>query len=95
MDPCVLKCSALNKEGIKEIWHQIKIFERKRKKTKSFQKNRISQNNNWLWELLHQNVNDYIENEIKDKKLSIEIKKNECEKLNVVKAAKLTIDFFY
>ena len=38
VDPCVLKCSALNKEGIKEIWHQIKIFERKRKKTKSFQK---------------------------------------------------------
>ena len=95
VDPCVLKCSALNKEGIKEIWHQIKIFERKRKKTKSFQKNRISQNNNWLWELLHQNVNDYIENEIKDKKLSIEIKKKmNVKKLNVVKAANLLLTSF-
>ena len=83
------------KEGIKEIWHQIKIFERKRKKTKSFQKNRISQNNNWLWELLHQNVNDYIENEIKDKKLSIEIKKKmNVKKLNVVKAANLLLTSF-
>ena len=95
VNPCVLKCSALNKEGIKEIWHQIKIFERKRKKTKSFQNNRISQNNNWLWELLYQNVNDYIENEIKDKKLSIEIKKKmNVKKLNVVKAANLLLTSF-
>ena len=95
VDPCVLKCSALNKEGIKEIWHQIKIFERKRKKTKSFHNNRISQNNNWLWELLYQNVNDYIENEIKDKKLSIEIKKKmNVKKLNVVKAANLLLTSF-
>ena len=95
VDPCVLKCSALNKEGIKEIWHQIKIFERKRKKTKSFQNNRTSQNYNWLWELLYQNVNDYIENEIKDKKLTIEIrKKMNVKKLNVVKAANLLLTSF-
>lgn len=95
VNPCVLKCSALNKEGIKEIWHQIKIFERKRKKTKSFQNNRTSQNYNWLWELLYQNVNDYIENEIKDKKLTIEIrKKMNVKKLNVVKAANLLLTSF-
>ena len=95
VNPCVFKCSALNKEGIKEIWHQIKIFERKRKKTKSFQNNRTSQNYNWLWELLYQNVNDYIENEIKDKKLAIEIKKKmNVKKLNVVKAANLLLTSF-
>ena len=95
VNPCVLKCSALNKEGIKEIWHQIKIFERKRKKTKSFQNNRTSQNYNWLWELLYQNVNDYIENEIKEKKLTIEIrKKMNVKKLNVVKAANLLLTSF-
>ena len=49
MNPCVLKCSALNKEGIKEIWHQIKILKEK-EKTKSFQNNRTSQNYNWLWD---------------------------------------------
>ena len=31
VNPCVLKCSALNKEGIKEIWHQIKILKKKEK----------------------------------------------------------------
>ena len=95
MNPCVLKCSALKKEGIEEIWHQIKIFEKKRKKNKSFQNNRISQNNNWMWELLYQNVNDYIENEIKEKKISIKIEKKMNEKkLNVVKAANLLLTSF-
>ena len=36
VNPCVLKCSALNKEGIKEIWHQIKILKEKGKKLNLF-----------------------------------------------------------
>ena len=48
-----------------------------------------------MWELLYQNVNDYIENEIKDKKLSVVIKKKMNEKkLNVVKAANLLLTSF-
>ena len=93
--PCVLKCSALEKSGIIEVWKKIKEFKSFRKKSKSFDSNRISQNNDWMWELIFQNVNDYIENEIKEKRMSIEIvRKMKKKRINVVKAANLLLTSF-
>ena len=46
--PKVTLCSALNNEGIEEVWHLIKDYLKTTKANGFFQSNRISQNKYWL-----------------------------------------------
>jgi LAO/AO transport system kinase len=50
--PKVTTCSAIEKEGIKEIWELIKYFETLTKKNEYFHTNRRNQNLHWMQEVI-------------------------------------------
>jgi len=76
----VLTCSALKNEGITDVWQMIKEFLDLAKKNKSFEKNRIKQNQNWFIETVNNNLyqgfyaNKSVQAEMK--KLILAIKEN-------------------
>ena len=58
--PQVTTCSALNNEGIIDVWNIISEFIQLTKSNKSFEKNRKNQNKNWLLETVDQQLkNDF------------------------------------
>ena len=69
--PKVLTCSALHQQGITDIWQMIVEFVRLTKSNAAFNKNRISQNQNWFLETvtnqLHHNFynNTLVKKEMK------------------------------
>ena len=86
--PKVEMCSSLNHEGIANIWNRISGFIKERKKRKYFLKNRINQNKNWMWDLVHQKIKNFIEKDIKNNQISHQIeKKLSNNKLNSINAA--------
>ena len=86
--PKVEMCSSINHEGIANIWNRISGFIKERKKRKYFLKNRINQNKNWMWDLVHQKIKNFIEKDIKNNQISYEIeKKLSNNKLNSINAA--------
>jgi len=54
--PEVLTCSALEREGLEEIWQLILKYSQTMKQTGYFSKNRQNQNENWLMQYLEQEV---------------------------------------
>lgn len=71
--PKVLKCSSLNLDGFDYIWKSIEEFILKRRKNKNFYENRVTQNLNWMWEILDQKLGNYINKNIKKQELAKKI----------------------
>ena len=93
--PKVEMCSSLNHEGIANIWNKISGFIKERKKRKYFLKNRIDQNKNWMWDLVHQKIKNFIEKDIKNNEISNEIEeKLSKNKLNSINAANKILEIY-
>ena len=93
--PKVESCSSLNHEGISNIWKIISNFIKSRKKKKKFLKNRINQNRSWMWDLVHQKIKNFIEQNIKDHKISYEIEKKLLnDKLSAINAADKILEIY-
>jgi LAO/AO transport system kinase len=54
----VLTCSALNNEGIEEVWKKIEQHVRYTKKTGYFSENRSEQSVHWMYETIHQQLKE-------------------------------------
>ncbi len=67
-EPKVLLCSAVNHEGIKEVWDLIARFEAHVKKNRAFEKKRMNQNKYWLLQTIDDHLKSrFYENpEVKD-----------------------------
>ena len=63
----VMTCSALNNEGIVEIWKEIEDYISYVKKTGFFSKNRSDQSVHWMYETIHEQLKEifYGNNEVK------------------------------
>jgi LAO/AO transport system kinase len=91
--PKVMKCSAMEKTGIEEIWEMVQRFVEHNRKNGFFEKNRQLQNKNWFL----QTVDEYIKQFFHQKetfkkeqaKFLIEIEEN---KISPFYAAKLLLD---
>ncbi len=79
--PKVLTCSALHNEGITDIWDMITDYTAIAKKSRSFDRNRIQQNQNWFLETVNHTIyqNFYAKPEVKHEldKLQLAIQKNQ------------------
>ncbi len=81
--PSVKLCSALNNEGIEEVWEMISEFQAKTQENGHFQHNRQEQNKFWLF----QTVNDYLKSRFYE---NPEIKEALKEQLQLIEDNKTT-----
>ena len=73
--PNVMLCSAVNKEGIKELWEQIEAYLELTKSNHYFEDNRKSQNKYWLLQTIENRLNTDFFNAPKIKKeLDVQLK---------------------
>ena len=71
ISPEVFLCSSTESIGITKIWNFIKKFEKIRRDSGSFYKNRIQQQTKAIWRNIFLQSQDYIENNLKYKDLSL------------------------
>ncbi len=91
--PKVMKCSATENTGIKEIWNMVEDFVRQNKQNGFFEKNRKNQNKNWFL----QTVDDYLKQFFHQKPAFIKVQNEllkdiEENKVSPFYAAKLLLD---
>ncbi len=93
--PKITTCSALNNEGIKDIWDIISEFIQLTKANKSFEKNRKNQNKNWLLETVDlQLKNDFYQHPKVQEKLQYFINNIEDNKITPFEAAQKLINLY-
>ena len=93
--PKVLKCSSIKLTGLTEIWESILIFWKTRKKNKNFSKHRSSQKINWMWELINNKFDFYVEDILKKEKVVQKIEEDVLfQKLNPSVAASSILRFY-
>ncbi|MCK5677379.1 MAG: methylmalonyl Co-A mutase-associated GTPase MeaB [Flavobacteriaceae bacterium] len=94
--PKITTCSALNNEGIKDIWDIISEFIQLTKANKSFEKNRKNQNKNWLLETVDlQLKNDFYQHPKVQEKLQYFINNIENNKITPFEAAQKLINLYH
>ena len=93
--PKVVTCSALEQNGMAEIWEQINSFLSLTKQNGWFENNRKQQAKNWFYELLEQGLKQLF---YKDEKVSGKLKAIEQEviqgKVSSANAAKRLLEIF-
>ena len=91
----VLKCSSLFSKGVDDVWDFIDKFINLRISNNLFFKNRDDQRLRWLWEIINLKADDFINKNIKKKKI---IKKIEDDvkngELGLINASRLIFDYF-
>lgn len=93
--PVILSCSSKNFVGIPDVWEKISFFFKIRKKNKSFYKNRLSQNREYLIELTQNKILDLLKKQIKEKKLNqLILKKMNKGSINIIEASNLLLTSF-
>lgn len=93
--PKITTCSALNNEGINDIWDIISEFIQLTKANKSFEKNRKNQNKNWLLETVDlQLKNDFYQHPKVQEKLQYFINNIEDNKITPFEAAQKLINLY-
>ncbi len=93
--PKVLTCSALNKEGLEDIWDMIKDYEAHARESGYFSKNRQNQNIEWMKDILDFNLkyDFYHSAPIKQKLAELETQVRE-ENVPAITAARILLDRF-
>ncbi|SFB77402.1 LAO/AO transport system kinase [Flagellimonas taeanensis] len=91
--PKVMKCSASENTGVREIWDMVEDFARQNKENGFFEKNRKNQNKNWFL----QTVDDHLKQFFHQKPAFIKVqnellKEIEQNKVSPFYAAKLLLD---
>jgi len=93
--PEVTTCSALNNTGIENTWKIIEAFFMLTKNNGFFEKNRITQNKNWLLQSVNQQLQDHFYNHKKVKiELEKQLKNMEAQQITPFEASKKLIDFY-
>jgi LAO/AO transport system kinase len=94
--PKVLTCSALNNEGISEIWELICEHERTMKEKGFFKSNRQEQNLHWMHDTISNHLhNEFYNNEQVKKSFAYLEQLVETEKMPAIVAAKKLLDLFW
>jgi len=73
--PRVFSCSSISSMGIDAIWSFIEKFIDNKKKEQTFEKRRLDQKINWLWESVELKVDDCIDSKLKKNDLVHKIEK--------------------
>ena len=88
--PEVLTCSSIEEIGLEDVWSFIKKFVKRRKKNNLFYETRKNQKVNAIWSNLNTKMEDYLNNDLKNKNFIKKIIKDvENENLDVNNAVKL------
>ncbi|WP_108246588.1 methylmalonyl Co-A mutase-associated GTPase MeaB [Muricauda brasiliensis] len=91
--PKVMKCSAMEKTGIEEIWDMVQQFVEHNKENGFFEKNRQQQNKNWFLQTVDEQIKQFFHQKetfkIEQAQLLIEIEEH---KISPFYAAKLLLD---
>lgn len=91
--PKVMKCSAMEKTGIEEIWDMVQQFVEHNKKNGFFEKNRQQQNKNWFLQTVDECIRQFFHQKetfkTEQAKLLAEIEEH---KISPFYAAKLLLD---
>ncbi len=91
--PKVHTCSALNNEGIKEIWQLIATYLKLTKSSGYFGENRTNQNKFWLTETINQQLKDrFYSNKTVKKELNKQLDAIEKGHISPFEAAQLLLD---
>lgn len=91
--PKVMKCSATENTGIKEIWNMVEDFARRNKENGFFEKNRKNQNKNWFLQTVDDHLKQFFHQKPAFIKVQNELLKDiEENKLSPFYAAKLLLD---
>lgn len=91
--PKVMKCSATENTGIKEIWNMVEDFARRNKENGFFEKNRKNQNKNWFLQTVDDHLKQFFHQKPAFIKVQNELLKDiEENKVSPFYAAKLLLD---
>ena len=90
----VFTCSSLNSEGFFEIWNYILKFIEIRKSNEDFFINRDAQRSKWMWNTVNLKVQEFIQNNLKNKEFVNYIQDGmKDNKLGIYKASKIICDY--
>ena len=90
----VLICSSLKSKGLEKIWDYIQVFINKKKKNHTFFSDRQSQLKEWMWNSIHQTVNEMINSDLSKNEFIKKIQlKVDDKKLSVFRATQLMCNF--
>ncbi|RIV45314.1 methylmalonyl Co-A mutase-associated GTPase MeaB [Flagellimonas pelagia] len=91
--PKVLKCSATENTGIKEIWDVVENFVQQNKENGFFDKNRKTQNKNWFLQTVDEHIKQFFHQKESFKNAQIALLKDiDDNKISPFYAAKLLLD---
>ncbi|MER3376429.1 MAG: methylmalonyl Co-A mutase-associated GTPase MeaB [Allomuricauda sp.] len=91
--PKVMRCSATENTGIKEIWEVVENFVAQNKENGHFEKNRKTQNKNWFLQTVDEHIKQFFhQKESFKKEQSKMLKAIENNKISPFYAAKLLLD---
>lgn len=91
--PKVMRCSATENTGIKEIWEVVEQFVAQNKENGHFEKNRKTQNKNWFLQTVDEHIKQFFhQKESFKKEQSKMLKAIENNKISPFYAAKLLLD---
>tara|TARA_Y100000589_G_scaffold191634_1_gene181527 strand:- start:2042 stop:3235 length:1194 start_codon:yes stop_codon:yes gene_type:complete len=91
----VLKCSSLHAEGVDDVWDFISEFINFRISNNLFFENRDDQRLRWLWEIINLKANEFINKNIKKKKITKKIENDvKTGELGLINASRLIFDYF-
>jgi LAO/AO transport system kinase len=91
--PKVMRCSATENTGIKEIWEVVEQFVAQNKESGHFEKNRKTQNKNWFLQTVDEHIKQFFhQKESFKKEQSKMLKAIENNKISPFYAAKLLLD---
>ena len=90
----VFTCSSLNSEGFLEIWDYILKFIETRKTNEDFFINRDAQRSKWMWNTVNLKVQEFIQNNLKNKEFVNYIQEGmKDNKLGIYKASEIICDY--
>ena len=90
----VLICSSLKSKGLEKIWDYIQVFINKKKNNHTFFSDRQSQLKEWMWNSIHQTVNEMINSDLSKNEFIKKIQlKVDDKKLSVFRATQLMCNF--
>lgn len=91
--PKVMKCSASENTGVREIWDMVEDFARRNKENGFFEKNRKNQNKNWFLQTVDDHLKQFFHQKPAFMKVQNELLKDiEQNKVSPFYAAKLLLD---
>ncbi len=91
--PKVMKCSASENTGVREIWDMVEDFARQNKENGFFEKNRKNQNKNWFLQTVDDHLKQFFHQKPAFIKVQNELLKDiEQNKVSPFYAAKLLLD---